>query len=73
MSASATIIEFVSQDRVDAAWNALCAHRVKLFDNSLLIADRRWVEEDARLHARFVQLFMASEPPCEVVALERAS
>jgi hypothetical protein len=64
------VLQLVTEAAVDEAWRELAQHRASLPDNPRLLLNREWVETDARLHARFIRLFRASEPPCPVVALE---
>ena len=70
MRAGENIVELASESAVDAAWKALCEHRKPLLGNPSVLCDREWVEKDAKLNARFYRLFLAMEPPAEVVHLE---
>lgn len=50
------IVEIVSRNEVDAAWSAFQKHAQRSFDDRRLILDRGYMEEWARLEARFKRL-----------------
>lgn len=59
---TAQVIDLVSPERVDEAWEALCQHRKRLLEDGVnALRDRAWVEEDTRLDQRFRRLFMAMD------------
>lgn len=67
---TAEIIALASTESVDEAWDDLVRHRrCLLSEGAAPLLDREWVEREARLHARFIELFRRSEPPCDVVAM----
>lgn len=57
------VIQLVSERAVDAAWEELRHHSVRLVDNPRLLLDRDFVEEHTRLERRFKRLFLMQEPP----------
>lgn len=52
---------FASEADVDAAWEALRKHNQRLLDDPSLITDRPFMEQQARLEAKFKRLLMAQE------------
>lgn len=58
---SAQIIELVSEDAVDKAWNAYAQEACKLVAEPSLIANRSFNEELARRHERWVRLFLIQD------------
>jgi hypothetical protein len=53
---SADVLEIASRDTVDAAWNAYQRHAERAFDDRRLLLDRGYMEEWARLEAKFKRL-----------------
>lgn len=56
---TAAVIDLVSQERVDAAWDALRIHSARLVDDPKLLLDRAFMEEQTRLESRFKRLLLA--------------
>jgi hypothetical protein len=56
---TATILDLVSKERVDSAWEALRVHSARLVDDPKLLLNREFMEEQARLQRTFQRLFNA--------------
>jgi hypothetical protein len=52
----ATIIDIATKESVDSAWESFRAHAARSFDDRSLLLDRGYMEEWARLEARFKRL-----------------
>lgn len=50
------VVQIVSSSEVNAAWEAYQKHALRSFDDRKLILDRGYMEEWARLEARFKRL-----------------
>lgn len=50
------IVEIVRASDVDQAWNAFRTHAARSFDDRRLILDRGYMEEWAKLEAKFKRL-----------------
>jgi hypothetical protein len=55
------VLQLVSEQSVDTAWEAYASKAVQLITEPSLIADRAFNEELARRHARWVKLFLVQE------------
>lgn len=53
---SADVIPIASSNDVDEAWEAFSTHAQKSFDDRRLLLDRGYVEQWAKLEARFKKL-----------------
>lgn len=53
---SAQVLEIVPKETVDSAWEAYQRHAQRAFDDRKLLLDRGYMEEWARLEARFKRL-----------------
>ncbi|MDB5584289.1 MAG: hypothetical protein JWR80_9465 [Bradyrhizobium sp.] len=61
MAQPAQIIDLVSEQRVDQAWESYAEFARRLSDDHTLISDRGFNEEMARRHERWRKLFMMQE------------
>lgn len=50
------VVEIAAASEVNAAWNAFQSHAQRSFDDKRLILNRGYMEEWARLEARFKRL-----------------
>ena len=57
---SAQIIPFVEPMTVDRAWAIYSAHVSQMIADPQLLADREWMEQRARLDARWQALYAKS-------------
>lgn len=58
---SAQVIELVSVERVDEAWQSYASEARRLIDQPHLIADREFNERLARKHKAWLRLFYLQE------------
>jgi hypothetical protein len=58
---TAQVLQLVSEQSVDAAWEQYREVAAQLITEPSLIADRAFNEELARRHARWVKLFLVQE------------
>ena len=50
------VVQIAARSEVDAAWEAYQKHAARAFDDKRLVLDRGFMEEWARLEARFKRL-----------------
>ena len=55
------VVAFVAPGAVDDAWEAYRAHTAKSFDDPALGLDRSYMEQRARLHAKWVRVFLIDD------------
>jgi hypothetical protein len=58
---TAAVVDLVSQERVEEAWDALREHSARLIDEPKLLLDREFMEKQTRLERRFKRLLNAMD------------